>query len=217
VLFEVAKFVPLFVLYSIPGTAKQYMYAFSATLLCSITLRFGVIDEVSIVLLRESAFLKAAARRTLQCVTLMLLIVGVLLAVYAPGDERSKFIAGLSVVNRGAAMVQCGLLLSLLIFSRFMGMSWLRQAFGITLGFGVLTSVDLATSAVRAEVIGKAALEFLNLLVTGAYLVCVLIWIRYSLSPEIETGSLTVVSHDEVDTWNTELQHLVRDRSPLGL
>ncbi len=220
-LFELFKFVPLFVLYSKPGAGRLYLYGFSATLMVSIALRFGVIDEVSKNLFRDSASLKVAARRALQGVTGLLLMVGVLLGIYAPGENTARWIAGLSVVNRGAALVQCGLLLSLLLFSRFLGVAWRRAAFGVTLGFGVLTSVDLATSALRAQFTGRAVMEFSNLVVTGTYLICVLIWIGYALAPEPEPaflalGSPNLLSHDllshaEVETWNTELQHLLRD------
>jgi hypothetical protein len=211
VLYEIAEFILLFALYSVSGDGKQYAYAYCATLLLSIALRFGVIDEVSKDLFRESEFLKVAARRSLQCVTGLLFLVGVLLAVYAPGDNSVRWIAGVSVVNRGAAMVQCGLLLSLLLFSRFLGVSWRGTAFGITLGLGVLTSVDLATYALRAEFTSKVGEEFLNLLIPGTYLVSVLIWIGYLLTPELQPATPTVVPHDEVETWNTELQRLLRD------
>jgi len=210
VLYEIAEFTLLFVLYSIPGAGKQHAYAYCATLLLSIALRFGVIDEVSKDLFRESQFLKASARRSLQCITGLLLGMGVLLAVYAPGDNSARWYAGIFVVNRGAAMVQCGLLLSLLLFSRFLGLSWRRPAFGIALGFGVLTSVDLAFSALRAEFASDVAREFLNLLITGTYLVCVLIWIGYSLAPELELASPKDVPPDEVETWNRELQQLLK-------
>ena len=199
-------------LYSVQGvTRKQYAYVFSATLMISVALCFGVIDKVSKDLFRESQFLKVSARRSLLCVTGLLLVVGVLLAVYAPGDNSDKLIAGLSVVNRGAAMVQCGLLLSLLLLSRFLGLSWRRLAFGIALGLGILTSVDLASSALRAEFSSSVTRDLLNLLITGASFVCVSIWIGYVLAPEPKPASLAVVPHDEVETWNTELQHLLRD------
>src|ERR1035437_52686 len=212
VLYEIAKFIPLFALYALQGTAgKQYAYAYSATLLFSIALRFGVIDEVAKDLFRESQFLKVSARRSLQGVTGLLLIMGVLLAVYAPGDNSAKWYAGIFVVNRGAAMVQSGLLLSLLLFSRFLGLSWRRPAFGIALGLGILTSADLAMFALRAAFTSRAGAEFLNLLVTGTYLVCVSIWTGYSRALELEPAtSLAIVPHDEVETWNRELQHLVR-------
>jgi len=213
VLYEIAKFIPLFALYSVLGvTSKPYAYAYCATLLVSIALRFGVIDEVSKDLFRESQFLKVSARRSLQCLAGLLLAMGVVLAVYAPGSNSGRWYAGVFVVNRGAAMVQCGLLLALLLFSRFLGLSWRRPAFGIALGLGVLTSVDLAYSALRAEFTSRVGAEFLNLLVTGTYLVCVLTWIGYLLAPELKPASLTVVprDNDEVETWNRELQQLLK-------
>jgi len=213
VLYEIAKFIPLFALYSVLGvTSKPYAYAYCATLLVSIALRFGVIDEVSKDLFRESQFLKVSARRSLQCLAGLLLAMGVVLAVYAPGSNSGRWYAGVFVVNRGAAMVQCGLLLALLLFSRFLGLSWRRPAFGVALGLGVLTSVDLAYSALRAEFTSRVGAEFLNLLVTGTYLVCVLTWIGYLLAPELKPASLTVVprDNDEVETWNRELQQLLK-------
>jgi len=107
-------------------------------------------------------------------------------------------------------MVQCGLLLSLLLFSRFLGLSWRRPAFGIALGLGALTSIDLATFALRAEFTSELSVKLLNLLITGTDLACVLIWIGYLLAGELETVSPTIVPHDEVESWNRELQHLLK-------
>ncbi len=155
---------------------------------------FGVIDEVSKDLFREYEFLKMAARRSLQGVTGLLLAVAVVLAVCAPGDNNVRWIAGLSVINRGAAMVQCGLLLSLLLFSRFLGLSWRRPTFGIALGIGVLTSVELAIRAVRTEFSSEVWMPYLDLLGTGSFLICVSIWIGFLLAPEVISAPLTVVS-----------------------
>ena len=211
VLYEIAQFIVLFTLYVVPNaTGKHYTYAYGATLLFSIVLRFGVIDEVSKDLFRESPFLKVSARRLLQFVTGLLIAIGVLLAAYAPGDSSAKWYAGVFVVNRGAAIVQSGLLLSLLLFSSFLGLSWRRPAFGIALGLGVLTSADLAMFALRAAFTSEASLRFLDLLMTATYLVCVSIWIGYLLAPELEPASLTVVPPDEVETWNREFQHFLQ-------
>jgi hypothetical protein len=210
VLCEIAGFILLFTLYSIPGAGKQYAFAYCVRLLLCIALRFGVIDEVSKHLFRESQFLKVAGRRSLRCVQGLLLVLAVLLAVYAPGSNSARWYAGIFVVNRGAAMVQCGLLLALLIFSRFMGLSWRRPAFGIALGLAVLTSLDLATFALRAAFTSHVVADFLELLITGTYLVCVSIWIGYLLMPELEPASPTVIPDGEVETWNREFQQLLR-------
>jgi hypothetical protein len=210
VLFRIAVFILLFTLYCVYGFGMQYQYAFSATLLFITALNFGVIDEVSRNLFRESPFLKTSARRTLQCVAVLLCGAGVLLAIYAPGNNSVKWHAEVSVINRGAAMVQCGLLLSLLLISVFLGLSWRRPAFGIALGLGILASVDLATSALRTEFTSDAAREILNLLTTGTYLVCVSLWMRYLLAAEPEPAPPPVVPRDEVEIWNRELQHFLK-------
>ncbi len=215
VLYEIGEFVLLLLLgHSRSVTEKHYLYAYSATLLLSIALRFGVIHELSRDLFRESPFLKTGTRLWLRCVTALLLVASVLLAIYAPGDS-TRWYAGVSVVNRGVAMVQCGLLLALLLFSRFLGVSWRRPAFGITLGLGILTSLDLAMYALRAEFTSEAG-GLLDWLTTGTYLVCVSIWIGYSRVPEREPAPFailppTVLPNEEVETWNTELQRLLRD------
>jgi len=209
--YEIAVFILLFGLYSVLGvTSKPYGYAYCATLMVSIALRFGVINEVAKDLFRESQFLQVSAPRSLQCVAVVLLAIGVLLAVYAPGDNSARWYAGIFVVNRGAAMIQSGLLLSLLLFSRFLGLSWRRPAFGIALGLGVLTSVDLAVHAIRAEFSSDVWVQYSDLLTTGTYLVCVSIWIGYLLAPELKPASVTVIPHDEVETWNKELQHFLK-------
>ncbi len=210
VLYEIVESVMLFALRSIPSvTGEQYAHAFYATLFLSIALRFGVIEEVSTNLFRESMLLKVAARRSLLCVTGLLFVTGVLIAVYAPGDISVRLVAG-SIVSRGMAMVQCGLLLALLLFSRFLGLSWHRPALGIVLGLGVLTSVDLAIYALRTEFGSTVWVPYLNLAMTGTYLVCVSIWIGYLLVPEPQPAFLTVVSRDDVESWNTELQLWIR-------
>jgi hypothetical protein len=212
VVYEIAQFILMFGLYYGPSvTAKQYALAYYATLMLSVILRFGVIDEVSKDLFRESTFLKVSARRTLQGVTGLLLAMGVLLTIYAPAENKVRWIAGVSAINRGAAMVQCGLLLSLLLLSRFLGLSWRRHTFGITLGLGVLTSFDLAIRAVFSGLSSGLGRPYLDLLLTGTYLLCVSIWIGYMLIPEVKPASLAVLPRVEVETWNTELQHLLRD------
>jgi len=211
VLCEIVGFFVLFTVYSTLGTGKVYAYTFCARLLLDIALRFGVIDEVTKNLFRESQSLRVIARRSLQAIVALLLVAGVLLAIYAPGDNSARWIPGLSVINRGAAMAQCGMLLSLLFFSRFLGVSWRRHAFGITLGLGVLTSMDLATSAIRAEFPRAHWISFFDLLSTAMYLVCVSIWIGYLLSPEVNPVVVAALPRDEVESWKSEFQHLLRD------
>jgi|SRR5208282_240721 len=208
--YVVAENIVMYALVKMKVSGNLYADAWAATLLLSIALRFGVIDEVAKNLFRESQFLKVAARRWLQVITGLLLGTGILLAVLAPGGKSPRWLVGVVVINRGAAMVQTGLLLSLLLFSRFLGLSWRRHAFGITLGLGIMTSVDVATYALRAELVSWDWTRFLNWIITGTYFVCVSIWTRYLLMPELKPVPVTGVPDAEVETWNKEFQHLLR-------
>jgi hypothetical protein len=215
-LCENAGFVVLFALGHIPGTGTLYKSLWCSTQLLGIVLLFGVIDEVSKDLFRESPLLKASIRRSLQCVTVVLLGVGIWLAVIAPGNISDKYLAGTVVLDRGTAIVQSGLIVSLLLFACFMGLSWRRLAFGIALGAGILTSTHVAVFALHAEFPTLGWTEFLNWLTNGDYLACVLIWIAYVLAPEHKPVSPTIFPDDpddtdkEVETWNRELQQLLR-------
>jgi hypothetical protein len=205
-LYETLEFALLYALNSIPTiTGKQYTYAYLLTLIISIALRFGVIREVSDDLLREREFLKEAARKSLRWTKALLVLVGILCAIYAPGDDGARLIGGLAVVNRGIAIVQCGLLVFLMCFSRLVGVSWRGIAFGIALGIGVVSGVDIATFAIRAQGNGEEWTNALNLLMTGGYLICSLIWLGYILAPERKASVVANVSGDEVDNWNREL------------
>jgi hypothetical protein len=91
-------------------------------------------------------------------------------------------------------------------FSRLLGLSWRGFAFGIALGIGVLSSVDTAAYAIRAQGVAEEWARALNLLTTGSYLICSLIWLGYILAPERKTSAVEGVSGEEVDNWNRELQ-----------
>lgn len=210
-LYEIGAFILLYALNSIPSvTAHQYTYAFMATLAISIALRFGVIKEVSEDLFRENPVLQVTARKSIRWSKALLALVGIACAFYAPGDQGVRLIGGLVVISRGVAVIQSGLLLFLLGFTRFFGLSWRGQAFGIALGLGVLSSVELAASAIRTQVPGGEWAGALNLLTTGSYLICALIWLGYMLAPERKPAVVTDITGEEVEDWNRELQRMLR-------
>lgn len=212
VIYELGEFVFLWAMAVAPWVSElRYRECYYATLVFSVALRFGVIDEISRDLFRDARILRDLARRSLRVITLLLVVASVLLAIYAPGDTRLRWIAGAAVINRGAAMIQAVLLLSLLLSSRFLGVIWRPPAFGITLGLGVLTSVDLGIYALRTQFKAAEWVPYFDSVRMASYLVCMLTWIGYVLVPEVITASVTVVAKsNEVEEWNKELQQLFR-------
>ena len=206
-LFETLEFVLLYAIYSIRSvTGQQYYYVFVATMIVSIALRFGVIREVSEDLFREREFLRVTSKRSLQWTTVLLASLGIACVVLTPGEQGTRLMSGLAAVSRGVAIIQCGLLLFLLCFSRLFGLSWRSYAFGIAVGLGVLSSTELTTSAIRVYLTNQAWAITLDLLTMGSYMVCALIWFGYLLAPERKPSTVLNVPGDEIGEWNRELQ-----------
>ena len=210
--FELLQFVVLFALHFKLGTliAEQYRSAFSIGAAISIALRFAVIFNICVHLLRDYPGLNDVGRSLFRWATVVLLLIAATLAAVTHGSVVEGHVALLSVLDRTASIMQCGLLLLLLAFSQYFALSWRRCAFGLTLGFGLFASVELATSAIRAQ-LGTAAADSLDLIVMGTYHCCVLIWGFYLVAPErTKVRAPKVLPQADLELWNNEMQRLLQ-------
>jgi len=172
-------------------------------------LRFAVIFDICVHMLRDYPGLNDVGRSLFRWATVVLLLIATTIAATTHGVAEGPVIL-LSVLDRTASIMQCGLLLLLLVFSQYFALSWRNCAFGLTLGFGVFSSVELATSAIRAQV-GSTGADYLDLIVMGTYHCCVLIWGFYLVAPE-RTAVLTskVLPPADLELWNHEMQRLLQ-------
>ncbi len=209
--YEIAEFVVLFAI-AATGLSKGawYVHVYLLTLAMSTALRFGVIQEVFDNVFREHGRVDALARVSLRWTTGFLLAAAVLCAIFASGQTSGSLIAGAAWVGRGVAIVQCGLVLFLLLFSRAFGLSLQSYVFGITLGFGILSSVELANWAMHTGELTESMARALNLLPTGGYHVAVLVWLGYLVVPERKILQTSNVPVGGVDKWNRELERFLQ-------
>lgn len=213
--FETLQFGVLFFVRQTHHAARQggYLQFYAAGLALSTALRFGVIQEVFGQLFDGHSALAAPARTFGRYATLVLVGVAVVLAMVSPGAESDFTGHTLHSLDRAVSILQCGLLISLLVFSRYFALSTKRDAFGLALGLGILASVELATSAIRLY--GVASRTLSDLVTMGSYHVCVLIWLFYfwksekpkKLGPPSASGMLP---KDDLELWNRELERLLQ-------
>jgi hypothetical protein len=214
VLFEAVQFGALFFLRqtrTTPGSGYFQFYAVGLAL--STVLRFGVILEAFGELFQGRAPLTVPARTFGRFATLTLLGSAILLAALSPGVESDWLKHTIHGLDRAVSILQCGLVISLLLFSRYFALSGRGYAFGVALGLGVLASVELATSAIRLY--GIAGSTFCDLVTMGTYHVCVLIWLFYFWKSERPDkgdpkGTPTVLPKDDLELWNRELERLLQ-------
>ena len=191
-------------------STPEYKQVYSMTVAASAALRFAVIYELFKDFFRSYPLLIRPGRILLRGGTIVLLLAALGLAVLAPGNGVELLVNATNVLDRTVSILQCGLLISLLLFSRYFSLSWGSPAVGIALGLGTFASVSLAASSIRLH-LGLFSVHALDIFTMATYHLCVLIWMFYLLRPERATSYvLNPLPKHDLDVWNNELQRLVQ-------
>ncbi len=208
--YEVAEFLLLFTISRIHHGAG-YVTAFLVTWVGSAALRFGIIHEVFNKVFSHETHADAFSKAVLWWVTATLFVGAVFLSLFATGQTSGNLIAGISLVGRGVAVIQCGLVLFLILFSNVLGISFQSVEFGIALGFGIYACADLAYFAARTADPSLETVRLLNLLPTGSYHITVLLWIGYLVFPKRRlVEPLQPYSAGEVSRWSSEMERFLQ-------
>jgi hypothetical protein len=208
--FEVLQFVVLFTTSrSHLQFGEVYVRVYSVGLALSTAIRFGVIYELFKHFFHRYPALDGAGQVLFRGATILLLLVAVGLAVSAPGSSATLMLTATYALDRTVSILQCGLLISLFLFSRYFLLSWRSHAFGIALGLGIFATVELAASAVWLH-LGAFGNPVVNLLTMATYTGCVLTWIFYLVGQEREPQySVKALPDYDLEIWNRELQRLL--------
>ena len=192
------------------GFGDEYHRVYSLTIALSAAVRFGVIHELFSHFFRDYPVLVGPGRLLLRGATVGLLLVAVGLAILAPGSGVDFLLNTTYALDRTVSILQCGLLISLFVFSRYFSLSWRSYPFGIALGLGIFASVSLATSTIwlHLGVFGNRSVNFLTM---ATYHCCVLIWMFYLMAPARERRYTSItLPQSDIHIWNQELQRLLQ-------
>src|SRR5579872_412929 len=207
IVFQVVNFLILFPIYQ-AGDSVAYFYAYWISAAISLAIGFKVIHEVFLDVLRPYPNLKDLGTLLLKWAALVMLLVAmVVTAASQPGTDTALGQAVI-IVQRFVRIVQCGLILFLLFFSRHLGVSKRQLSFGVALGFGSFASVELLVLALVSG--GQIHPHRLTLSVinTAAYGLSILTWIGYaSLKTTSRAASTTLVMSQRWDHGLSELRY----------
>ena len=190
--------------------AYFYLYWFSNAV--SAVLGFQVIHEVFLDVFRPFHTLRDLGAVLFRWASLVMLMAAGVVAASTDSKEILPWMQAIITTQRCVRIVQVGIVLLLLIFARYLGVSRKQQSFGIALGFGSFALVELAVLA--SWVGGHLGVLAMSLVNMGAYNTSLLIWFVYALvkSPAREGSTILLQPH----RWEqsiSDLQHPLPEES----
>src|SRR5580698_9212346 len=168
-LVQVANFAVIFPLYS-TGNYTLYFAPFWLGEAINAVLGFKVIHEVFLDVFRPYHTLKDLGTLLFKWAGVVMLLVSVVVA-FSNSYDQSPLVHAITTLHRSVRIVQVGLILFLLLFSRFLGVSKRQISFGIALGFGLFAGVDLMMYALNSG--GFVRQSIFNLVDMSAYNVAI--------------------------------------------
>ncbi len=168
-------------------------------------LGFKVIHEIFLDVFRPYHTLKDLGTLLFKWAGVVMLLVSVVVA-FSNSLDRHLLWHILTTLQRSVRIVQVGLILFLILFARFLGVSRKQVSFGISCGFGILAGVELMLMALHAG--GLVKLGNLNLINMAACILAIFVWFSYALSRQ--AVRVRAANHLQTERWEqglADLQH----------
>jgi len=204
-LSQVAIFGLVFPLW-VYGNYIVFFYVYAACIGISAAIGFKVIYEVFLDVFRPYHTLKDLGSVLFMWAGLVMLLVAGVVAASSSTTEQGPLWQAVMTGQRCVRVIQVGLIMFLLVFSKYLGVSRRQQSFGVALGFGFFAGVELMLVALRAG--GYLNENIASIVNMVAYNFTIVIWLTYmaSKSPAREASANTLMPQ-RWDQSLTDIQH----------
>jgi hypothetical protein len=199
---QVVNFAVTYPLYK-DSTYKWYFIVYWTGEAVNAILGFKVIHEIFLDVFRPYHALKDLGTPIFKWAGAVMLLVSVVVAA-SNSFNQDPLVHAVTTLERAVFMVQFGLILFLILFSNFLGVSRRQTSFGIALGFGLFAGTELMLLAMHAGgLVGHTTYNLVNML---SYNSAVIIWLTYSLAPKVSRDPR--VNYLQTQRWEKGLADL---------
>jgi hypothetical protein len=184
---QIMTFAVVFPTYRYNYSAIFYVSWISTAI--SVALGFKVIHEAFLDVFRPFHTLRDLGTVLFKWAGLVMLLVAGVVSVSTNTSDNAPWVMAIMTAQRCVRIIQVGMVLFLLFFARYVGVSRKQHSFGIALGFGAFAMVELLLIASwSGEHLSNLAMGLINM---SAYNASLLIWLGYTLakSPAREAAS----------------------------
>jgi hypothetical protein len=211
--YIVSEVVLFLILFLNEKNLDVYYYGYWVGATVSALLGFKVIHEVFSDVLRPFHALRDFSSMLFRWAGLVVMLIAAISAIGSTSSGLGSVGVGLLTLERSVRVMQCGLVLFLLMFSRYLGSSARHRSFGIALGFGIFAVVEFALLGMQfAKLIDGHTLNLLNM---GAYDAAVVIWLVYAIAPPPKREPTAVLLQPQ--RWDLSLGELTHPVAPESL
>ncbi len=205
IIFQIASFFVLFPIFQL-GDYEAYFYTYWSYAAISLVLGFMIIREIFLDVFRPFHTLKDLGLVMFKWAALVMLLVAFVVAAGSAASELGSLGQAVMTVQRCVRVIQCGLILFLLVFSRYLGVSRKQHSFGVALGFGCAAVVELTMETLRAS--GRATQTGMNVATMVSYNCAIAIWFVYALAKDrVREHTANLLVSQRWEQSLTDLQH----------
>jgi hypothetical protein len=201
---QIMTFAVIFPTYRYYYSAIFYISWISTAI--SVALGFMVIHEAFLDVFRPFHTLRDLGTVLFKWAGLVMLLVAGVVSVSTSSTELAAWVQAIMTAQRCVRIIQVGMVLFLLFFARYLGVSRRQHSFGIALGFGAFAVVELTLIASwTGDHLGNTAMNLINM---GAYNATLLIWLGYTLAKSpARDASFTLLRPQRWEQSLSDIQH----------
>lgn len=175
-LVQLATFVVLFLATRYSYSSAFYLYWMLDAL--SVVFGFAVIHEVFVDVFRAFQILRDLGTVLFKWAGLVMLLMAGVVSISSNTSDTAPWMQAIITSQRCVRIIQVGMILFLLFFSHYVGVSRRQHSFGIALGFGSFAMLELVliSSWIGNHLGGNAWMSILNM---AAYNSSLMVWLAY--------------------------------------
>lgn len=170
-------------------------YLYWGCLAISAACGFGVIHEVFVDVFRSFHTLRDLGTVLFKWAGLVMLLVACVVSISTKSAEMGPWLQVIITTQRCVRVIQVGMVLFLLFFAHYLGVSRHQHSFGIALGFGTFSAVELLL--VASWVGNHLHNPWMSIVNMTAYNTTLLVWFGYLMvkSPARDASTSLLQPH----------------------
>jgi len=169
---------------------------------------FGVIHEVFVDVFRPFHTLRDLGSVLFKWAGLVMLLVAGVVSVSTDSPSMPPWMQAIVTTQRCVRIIQVGMVLFLIFFSQYVGISRRQRSFGVALGFGSFSMVELGLVASWAgHHLGNPWMSIVNM---TAYNTSLVVWISYvAAKHQVRDAASTLLQTQRWEQSLSDIQHPV--------